>query len=62
MPERRVTTYRIDEDLLAGLQEVWIRDGVQPSEQVRRAIRAWLEAKGVQMKADRKRASPRKRP
>ena len=42
---RRVTTFRIDEELLSGLQEVWTRDGVAVSEQVRRAIRAWLETK-----------------
>jgi hypothetical protein len=47
MAPRRVTAFRIDEDLIAGLQEVWTRDGVQPSEQVRRAIRAWLDAKDV---------------
>jgi metal-responsive CopG/Arc/MetJ family transcriptional regulator len=60
MPERRVTTFRIDEDLLQGLQAVWERDGVQPSEQVRRAIRAWLEAKGA-IKPERKRAATHKR-
>jgi metal-responsive CopG/Arc/MetJ family transcriptional regulator len=46
-PPRRVTTFRIDEDLLQGLQEIWERDGVQVSEQVRRAIRMWLESKGL---------------
>ncbi len=59
MPIRRVTTFRLDPELLDGLKEVWERDGVQPSEQVRRAIRAWLDAKGI--KADRKRAPTRKR-
>lgn len=47
MPIKRVTTFRLDEDLWAGLQAVWLRDGVQPSEQVRRAIRAWLDSKGI---------------
>jgi len=61
MPRRIVTTFRLDGDLIDGLQEVWQRDGVQPSEQVRRAIRAWLDAKGVR-KADRRRAPTRKRP
>jgi hypothetical protein len=56
---RRVTTFRIDEDLLQGLQAVWERDGVAVSEQVRRAIRIWLDSKGV--KAERKRAVTRKR-
>jgi hypothetical protein len=61
MPSRQprvITTFRLDPDLLAGLREVQERDGVLVSEQVRRAIKAWLELKGV-----RKRAAslPRKR-
>jgi metal-responsive CopG/Arc/MetJ family transcriptional regulator len=44
---RKITAFRLDEDLLEGLQVIWERDGVQPSETVRRALRAWLEAKGV---------------
>lgn len=56
---RKVTTFRIDADLLDGLQEVWQRDGVAVSEQVRRAIRMWLDTKGV--KAERTRAVTRKR-
>lgn len=59
--QRKVATYRLDDDLLEGLKEVHERDGIPPSEQVRRAIRAWLEAKSV-MKSERKRAGTRKRP
>ena len=62
MTPRRITTFRIDEELLDGLREVWERDGVAVSEQVRRAIRAWLEAKGVTKKTERLRAGTRKRP
>jgi metal-responsive CopG/Arc/MetJ family transcriptional regulator len=58
---RKVTTFRIDQDLLDGLQAVWERDGVAVSEQVRRAIRAWLESKGIVEKSERKRVGPRKR-
>ena len=61
MPERRVTTFRIDEELLQGLEDVFERDGILPSEQVRRAIRAWLDEKGVLSKPERKRGA-RKRP
>ena len=61
MAARRITTFRVDEELLAGLRVVQERDGVPVSEQVRRAIRAWLEAKGVSMKSERKRAVTRKR-
>jgi len=61
MTPRRITTFRIDEDLLDGLREIFERDGVAVPEQVRRAIRAWLEAKGVRVKADRKREGTRQR-
>jgi len=62
MPEKRVTTFRIDDDLWEGMQTVWQRDGVQPSEQVRRGLRMYLEDKGVIAKADRRRAVTRRRP
>ena len=42
------------------MQEIWQRDGIQPSEQIRRALRVWLESKGVK-KSERKRADTRKR-
>ena len=62
MTPRRVSTFRIDDELIDGLRQVWERDGVPPSEQVRRAIRMWLESKGVIKKAERKRAVTRSRP
>jgi len=58
---KRLAAFRIDAQLLEGLETVWERDGVRPAEQVRRAIRRWLASKGV-LKAERKRASTRKRP
>ena len=61
MTPRRVSTFRIDDELIDGLREVWERDGVPPSEQVRRAIRTWLESKGVIKKAARPRALTRGR-
>ena len=57
MTLRRVTSLRIDEELLEGMRNVEERDGVRVSEQVRRAIRAWLATKGVNVKAARKRAA-----
>jgi hypothetical protein len=59
-PERKVTTFRIDEDLMEAMQRLQARDGIPLSEQIRRALRPWLEEKGV-IKAERKRASTRKR-
>lgn len=55
------TTFRIDPALLAGLQELKDRDGVPISEQVRRAIRMWLESKGVKTETARRRVSPRRK-
>jgi hypothetical protein len=48
---RKVTTFRIEQELLDGMNEVWERDGVAVSEQVRRAIRVWLESKGIKTKS-----------
>lgn len=45
--QRKVSTFRLDDDLLEGLQAVYDREGILPSEQVRRAVRAWLERKGA---------------
>ena len=57
---RKIATFRLDDDLLEGLKAVQERDGIPPSEQARRAIRAWLEAKGV-VKAKRKQVATRTR-
>ena len=61
MTPLRQTAFRIESDLLEALQEIKRRDGVPVSEQVRRALQAWVESKRV-MKAERKRAVTRKRP
>jgi hypothetical protein len=50
MTPRRITTLRRDEELAEGLRLIWDRDGRSASEQTRRAIRAWLEPKGVKVK------------
>ena len=61
MTPRRMATFRIDDELLEGLQKVWEKDGVQPSEQVRRAIKEWLERRGVEVKAAPRRAVTRRK-
>jgi hypothetical protein len=58
----RSTNFRLESELLEGLQAVRDRDGISVSEQVRRAIAVWLKQKGVTIKAERKRAVTRKRP
>jgi hypothetical protein len=58
---------RVEPELLDGLQTVFERDGVTPAEQVRRAIRLWLQDRGVleppppKTKTARKRAATRQR-
>ena len=61
MPPKKLTGFRIDEELLRGLDDVWERDGVTIPEQVRRAIRDWLQKKGVKTKAAPRRAVTRRR-
>ena len=51
------TTMRLDVDLLEGLRRIKQRDGIGVTEQVRRAIRAWLEQKGASPKPSTRRRS-----
>jgi hypothetical protein len=52
----------LDDDLIAALKGVQERDGVPPAEQIRRAIRQWLEARDAfPKKSTRSRAATRKR-
>lgn len=61
MTPLKQTNFRLEEELLAALQEIRDRDGIPVSEQVRRAIRNWIDSKGVKVRAERKRAVTRKR-
>jgi hypothetical protein len=71
MSPNRLASFRLDEALLEGLRTVTERDGIPQTEQVRRALRAWLQDKGVlappgvkktaSTKTARKRAGTRKR-
>ncbi len=47
---RTMHSFYLDPELAAGLKEIKQQRGVPESEQVRRAIRAWLEAEGVRVK------------
>ena len=59
-PVKRISAFRIDEELAEGMRELQERDGIPQSEQMRRALRMWLESKGV-IKAERKRPVSRER-
>jgi hypothetical protein len=56
------TTFRLETEIMDALAEIRERDGIAVSEQVRRALKEWITAKGVKVKAGRKRALTRKRP
>ncbi len=57
---RRLTTFVIDPDLKAALEALKVRDGIPESESIRRALRAWLQEKGV-LTAPRAAAKGKKR-
>jgi hypothetical protein len=59
---RKRYTFWIDDQQADGLAAIAARDGILPSEQIRRAIEAWLEAKRrTTTKPARRRASTRRR-
>lgn len=51
---KRQIQFTIDPELIDGLATLRDRDGVSASESVRRALRDYLEAKGVRMGGRRK--------
>jgi hypothetical protein len=59
-PRDKVLTFRPDLDVLDAMTSLRERVGVPFSEQIRRALRTWLQDQG-ELRADRKRASTRKR-
>ena len=61
MVRRKLTAFAIDPDLAVALKLVKARDGVSESEQIRRALREWLEDRGALKKTERPRAAIRKR-
>jgi hypothetical protein len=50
MTSRKLANFRLDEELLEGLAFLKERDGIPLTEQVRRAVKMWLELKGVKGK------------
>jgi hypothetical protein len=50
MSPKELTAFRVEADIMEGLRRVKHRDGVPLSVQVDRALRAWLEKKGVALK------------
>jgi hypothetical protein len=44
---KELTAFRVDAELMDAMRRLQERDGISFSEQMRRALRPWLEAKGV---------------
>jgi hypothetical protein len=61
MTPRKRYAFWIEDDQLEALEVIRERDGVLPSEQIRRALDDWFRAKGVKVKAERKREVTRRR-
>ena len=55
--KRKPYTFYVDLELAAGLERIRERDGVPVSEQIRRAIRAWLDTKEVKKAPQRTKRS-----
>ena len=55
------TAFRLEPEILDGMQVVKERDGVPISNQVRLALRAWLKSKGVKVKTACRRAGTRRK-
>ncbi len=51
--DRKFYNFYIDVDLAEGLKAIKARDGISESEQIRRAIRTWLEKKKYRAKAQK---------
>jgi hypothetical protein len=51
---KKLHSFWIEPDQARGLKAVHVRDGILPSEQIRRAIDIWLRRKGVSKGGRRK--------
>lgn len=61
MARKELTAFRVDPEIMAGLRQVKVRDGVPLSVQVDRALRAWLALKGTSTKPAPRRAGTRRK-
>jgi hypothetical protein len=65
MSPQHPVSFRLEDEIVHGLKFVQERDGIPQTEQVRRALRAWLAERGVlappPTKTARKRAATSKR-
>ena len=57
----KLAAFRLEQDILDGMEALRTRDGIPASEQVRRALRAYLKSKGVRLAVRQPRQNERKR-
>ena len=60
MPLRRLFNFVISDEMAEGLKAVKERDGISESEQVRRAVAAWLTSKGISLRSSPKAGSKKR--
>jgi hypothetical protein len=60
-PKSRIVNFRPDDEVFEAMERLKEQHGTPFSEQIRRALRPWLEAQGVLEKSERKRGATRKR-
>jgi hypothetical protein len=58
---KQLTAFRVDAELVEAMRRLQVRDGISFSEQMRRALRPWLEAKDVLKPAKAPSFVPRQR-
>ena len=46
---KKVITFRPDRELSAAMDALKVRDGIPVSEQIRRAMREWLQTRGLRV-------------
>ena len=53
------TTFRLETEIMEALNDIREREGIAVSEQVRRALKQWIEAKGGRVKSPNRRTQTR---
>lgn len=55
---KKLAAFRLDEEQLAALEAIKRRDGIPMTEQLRRALDAWFELKGLGAPPGQKKIGP----
>jgi len=60
-PKDKILTFRPDDDVYNAMEALKDRDGIPFSEQIRRALRAWLQSKDLVKKTAPRRVGARRK-